>query len=171
MASQSGIEKNALAQSGTNSTTAAGALGAINPIYQNLATGTAGYTPTQKANALTSSSQALGGGVASAVGQGGLLAARTGNAGGAAAALDDASRQAGVQQGANALDVQQQSDQLAHQNQQIGLSGLNSIYQGANGQTTSALNAASGAPQPFAKQLLNTAVGDLRIPVGGGNGK
>lgn len=165
--SQSGIEKNALAQSGTNSTTAAGTLGAINPIYQNLASGTAGYTPTQKADALTSASQSAGGSVAGAVGQGGLLAARTGNAGGATAAIDDAARGAAATQSGDALQVQQNSDLLAHQNQGIGLSGLNSIYSGANGQTTAALNAASGAPQPFAKQLLNTAVGDLRITPGG----
>jgi hypothetical protein len=159
----SGIKKDALAQYGTNSGTAAGALSTINPIYSNLASGTVGYSPTQMANQLTANSQSTGGSVAGAVGQGGLLAARTGNAGGATAALDDAARGGAQTESANALGVQNASDALAHQNQQIGLSGLNSIYQGANGQANANLNAASNAPQPFGQKLLGTAVGDLSL--------
>ena len=159
--SGSGVEKNALAQSSTNSGTAAGALSTINPIYSRLATGTVGYSPTQQADALTAASQSTGGAVSGAVGQGGLLAARTGNAGGATAAIDDAARGAAATQSGDALQVQQQSDRLAQQNQALGLSGLNSIYQDSNGQATSALNAANGARQPFGKTLANTAVGAL----------
>src|SRR5258708_4518766 len=84
----SGIKKDAIANYGTNATNAASAVNTINPIYSSMATDPQGYTPTQKANALTASSQSAGGGVASSGGQGGLLAARTGNAAGATPALD-----------------------------------------------------------------------------------
>lgn len=157
--SGSGVKTDALSNYGTNAGTAAGALNTVNPIYSQMATGTDGYTPTQKSNMLTSSAQSLGGGVSSAVGQGGLLAARTGNAGGATAALDDASRQAGVQQSTNSLNVQNQSDQLAEKNQQIGLAGLNSIYADANGQADQSLNTANNAQPSFLQKLALGAVG------------
>lgn len=150
----SGVKDAAMTNYGTNSANAAGALSTINPIYSQMAAGGMGYTPQQKSDQLTASSQSLGGGVAGAVGQGGLMAARTGNAGGAAAALDDASRQAGVQQSSNALDVQNRSDQLATDNQRVGLSGLNSIYSGANGQADASLNTANQAAKPFWQQAL-----------------
>jgi hypothetical protein len=149
----SGVKKDALALSGTNSNTANSALSTINPIYSQMATGTDGLTAQQKANALTASSESAGGGVASAVGQGGLLAARTGNAGGATAALDDASRMAGVTNSKNALDVQNQSDALARMNQQTGLSGLNGIYAEANGQANANLNTASNVQPGFLQKL------------------
>jgi len=166
MASGSGVEKNALAASSNAGNQSQSAFNSINPIYNNLASGTVGYTPTEKANQLTASSQSLGGGVAGAVGQGGLLAARTGNAGGATAALDDASRQAGVQQGENALGVQNASDQLATQNQRVGLSGLNSIYSGGNsagenylGTANSAQQAAAARTQGYVKMGLGALAG------------
>src|SRR5258708_3695971 len=118
-----------------------------------MATNPKGYTPIQKANALTASSQSAGGGVASAVGQGGLLAARTGNAGGATAALDDAARSADVTNSKNALDVQNQSDQLATQNKRIGLAGLNDIYNEANGQADASRNPANPTLLRFSTQL------------------
>src|SRR5258708_6753022 len=118
-----------------------------------MATNPKGYTPIQKANALTASSQSAGGGVASAVGQGGLLAARTGNAGGATAALDDAARSADVTNSKNALDIQNQSDALATQNKRIGLAGLNGIYDQANGQADASLNTANQVQPSFWQKL------------------
>lgn len=165
--SGSGVKQDALSNYGTNSTNAAGALSTINPIYSSLAAGTTGYTPTEKANQLTASSQSLGGGVAGAVGQGGLQAARTGNAGGSTAALDDAARTAGVQQGSNALDVQNASDALATQNQRVGLAGESGIYNQANQQADASLNTANNVAPPFWQQLAKTALGDIRITPGG----
>jgi hypothetical protein len=151
--SGSGVKTDALANYGTNSNNAAGALNTINPIYSSMATNPQGLTPIQKANALTASSQSAGGGVASAVGQGGLLAARTGNAGGATAALDDAARSADVTNSKNALDVQNQSDQLATQNQRIGLAGLNGIYDESNNQANASLNTATNVQPNFWQKL------------------
>src|SRR5258708_9691735 len=127
-----------------------------------MATNPKGYTPIQKANALTASSQSAGGGVASAVGQGGLLAARTGNAGGATAALDDAARSADVTNSKNALDVQNQSDQLATQNKRIGLAALNDIYNEANGQADASLNTANQTQPSFWSTLAPQGVQSAR---------
>lgn len=157
--SGSGVKTDALANYGTNSANAAGAVNELNPIYSQMATGDDGLTPQQKADALTASSQSTGGGVASAVGQGGLLAARTGNAGGATAAIDDAARTAGVTNSANALNVQNQSDAIARQNQATGLNGLNSIYDEANGQADASLNTANNTQPSFLQRLASGAVG------------
>lgn len=150
----------ALDASKTSSANAANALSTLNPIYAQDAQGTDGLTDEQKANLLTSSAGSLGGGVASAVGQGGLLAARTGNAGASTAALDDAARNASVQQSQNALGVQTASDALAQQNKENALSGLNSIYgtaTGSQGQNTS--TAVQATKVPFWQSLLQTGLG------------
>ena len=109
---------------------------------------------------LTASAQSLGGGVSAATGQAGLMAARTGNAGGFSAALDDAAGQAGIQQSANALGVQNQSAQIARQNQDIGLQGLSNEYNTGTGASISALNTANSAQpsfwQRFAQQGANS---------------
>lgn len=152
--SGSGVEKNALANSGAAVAQATNAYNTVNPIYSKLATGTVGYTPQQKADELTASSQSGGGGVASAVGQGGLLAARTGNAGGAAAALDDASRNAVAQQSSDSLGVANRSADLATQNQRVGLAGENSIYNDANRTGTDYLNTANSAAQAEANRKM-----------------
>lgn len=164
--SGSGVKTDALRNYGTNAATAAGALGTVNPIYSSMATNPTGYTPQQKSNLLTASEQTEGGGVSAATGQGGLYAARTGNAGGAAAAIDDASRQAGVQQSENALGVENQDAQLADSHQREGLAGLSGIYANANGQANQSLQVANGAQPSFLKQIANTALGDLRYSPG-----
>ena len=160
---QSPVLNKALTNSDTNVGTAKDALGTISPIYSEMATGTMGLTPDQKAAALTASGQSTGGGMASAVGQGGLLAARTGNAGGATAAIDDAARSAEVTNSKNALDVQNQSNNIARQNQAQGLSGLNSIYDAANGQADASLNTANQVQKPFWQQLALQGVGDISL--------
>jgi len=148
------VQAPALANYNTNAQNAAGALNTVNPIYSQMASGDDGLSQTQKANALTAASQSAGGGMSSAVGQGGLLAARTGNAGGAAAAVDDAARQSGVTNSANALGVQNESDQIARAKQSQGLSGLNSIYNDANGQADASLNTANNVAKPFWQTAL-----------------
>jgi hypothetical protein len=156
--SGSGVEKNALNNSGQAVGQATSAYKTVNPIYSSMATNPEGLTPIQKADALTASSQSAGGGVASAVGQGGLMAARTGNVGGATAALDDASRMADVTNSKNTLDVQNQSDQLATQNKRVGLAGLNGIYDESNGQANASLNTANNAQPSFWRQLAMQGV-------------
>lgn len=160
--SGSGVERNALANSAQSVGQAKTAYDTVNPIYSRLATGTTGYTPQQKADELTASSQSLGGGQAAAVGQGGLLEARTGNAGGAAAAIDDAAHNAATVQSSNALDVQNRSDALATQNQRVGLSGLNSVYGDANRTGADYLSTANSAAQAEAQRKM----GYLKLGLG-----
>lgn len=152
--SGSGVEKNALNQSANAQGTAASALGTINPIYSQLATGTVGYTPQQKADLLTAGGESVGGSTAGAVGQGGLYAARTGNAGGAMQAIDDAARNGQVQSSDNALKVNTDSDALATANQRVGLSGLNSIYDDANRTGSDYLSTANSSQQAAAANKL-----------------
>lgn len=158
----SDVKKVANAAANQQAANAQQAYSQVSPIYEQLAQGTTGYTDQQKANALTASGQSLGGGVASAVGQGGLYAARTGNAGAATAALDDAARQAQVQQSQNALAVQNASDQQAQQNRLVGLAGLNSIYDTGTGAQISNLNTsvnAGNSQRPgFLQNLATSAV-------------
>lgn len=159
--SGSGVEKNALANSGQAVDQATSAYNTVNPIYSKLASGTVGYTPQQMADEKTASEQSTGGGVSAAVGQGGLYAARTGNAGAPTAALDDAARNAGVTNSDNALDVQNRSDALATQNQRIGLSGLNGIYDDANSTGEGYLGIANNNQQATATRkagYINTAL-------------
>lgn len=160
------VKDKALNNSDVNAANAANALSTINPIYSQMAQGNMGLTDQQKANALTASGQSLGGGVSSAVGQGGLYAARTGNAGAATAALDDAARQAQVQQSQNALDIQNQSDAIARANQAQGLSGLNQIYAESNGQATANLNTANNAQKPWWQTALAGAAGGAGMALG-----
>lgn len=164
--SGSGVEKNALANSAGAVGQATGAYNTVNPIYSKLATGTVGYTPQQKSNELTASGQSLGGGVAAATGQAGLEAARTGNAGGSAAALDDAAHNAATIQSSNALDVQNRSDDLATQNQRVGLGGLNSIYSDANKTGVDYLNTADSAAQAEAARKMGYIKAGLNFASG-----
>jgi hypothetical protein len=156
---KSGVEKNALANSGAAVNQATSAYNTSNPIYSQMATNPQGYTPEQKGNLLTASAEALGGGQSAAVGAGSLLAARTGNAGGATAAIDDAARQAGVQSSQNALSVENQDAQLADSHQREGLAGLNGIYDDANKTGGDYLNTAEDASKnSFGKMLAMGAL-------------
>ena len=156
--SSSGVKSDALNLSGTNAATASGALNQVNPVYQQMISGNDGLSPQQMANGRTAIQQNGGGAVAGAVGQGGLLAARTGNAGGATAAIDDAARGAMATGSAGDLQLQQQSDQLAHQNQIAGLSGESQIYSDANGQANDALKTAASVGPGFWQQFLQNGL-------------
>ena len=158
MASNSGVKSDALAVQGQNNAQSLGAYGTVNPVYSAFAQGNVGYTPQQMANANTSIQQSTGGNQAGAVGAGNLAAARTGNIGGYGAAIDDASRMAGVTGANDSLKVQMDSDQLAHQNQMIGLQGEQNIYDTSDRNQISALDAANGAAKPFWQQLLTQGI-------------
>lgn len=155
--SGNGVESQALAGSGGAKSTAANAVGTINPIYSQLATGNVGYTPTQKADLLTASQQTLGGGQAAAAGAGGLYAARTGNAGGAAAAIDDSARNAMAQESQNSLDVENKDALLQQKNRDTGLQGLNDIYKTSTGAGVDYLNTANSSQQAAAARKLSWA--------------
>lgn len=165
--SGSGVEKNALNQSGIAGNQAASSYGTISPIYAQEATTPTGYTPQQRADQLTASSQSLGGGVASAVGQGNLTAARTNNVGGYNLALDDAARNASEQQSQNALDVENQNANLMEKQKQEGLAGLNSIYSDANKTGADYLNIADSSQQAAAKQKMAWTDRALKLAGGG----
>jgi len=157
-----GIEKDSLNTYGNATGQSANAYGTLAPQLNSMVTNPMGYTPTQKANMLTSSSQSIGGSVAGAVGEGNLEAARTNNAGGYSAALDASARQGQVQNSVNALGVQNADAQLAHQNQLFGLHGLDDIYHGANstalgalGQATNASNNTNANTMGWTKMGLN----------------
>lgn len=126
---------------------AGSAWNALFPTLMGDATNPQGLSATEKANMNTASSQSLGGGVASAVGQGNLAAERTKNPGAFGAALDSASKHAGETASKNALGVEEASSNLAHQKQQAALTELGSLY-GTNvkglGEMMDAANGALG---------------------------
>ena len=153
----SGVKGDALAQYGTNTGEAASAYNTLSPIYTQMATNPQGFTPQQKANMLTASAQSLGGGVASAVGEGNLEAARTGNIGGYDVALDDAARNAARVQSGNALQVQNQDAQLADEHQREGLAGLDSLYGTSTGAGANYLQLANNAKPTFWQNMANEA--------------
>ena len=161
MASSSGVKQDAMVNSDQANNRAAGAFSTLNPLYTSMATNPQGYTPQQKANLLTAGAQGLGGGVAAATGQNALYAARTGNVGGDALALDDATRQAGVTQSNVDLGVQNQDAQLQQQNRNIGLQGLNGLYNTNEQAGYNYLNLANNAKPTFWQQTASTATDDL----------
>lgn len=140
-----GVERNALGSYGNATSQAGAAYGTLSPQLTQMATNPTGFTPTEKANQLTSSAQSLGGSVAGAQGYGNLQAARTNNIGGYTGALDDAARQAQVVNSQNALGVDTQDAALKRQQQQFGLAGLGHIYSGASQDALGALGQANEA--------------------------
>ena len=123
-----------------------------------------GMNPIDKANALTSSDQSIGGSIAGATGYGNLEAARTNNIGGVSGALDDAARSGMVQNSQNALGIDTENATLKNQQQMFGLSGLGNIYSGANstaigalGQATNADNATTNAWASPINTVVNAA--------------
>lgn len=126
---------------------AAGSWNALFPTLVQNATDPTGLSASEKANMNTASSQATGGSVAGAVGQGTSMAARTKNPGAYGAALDASSKHASETQSKNALGVEMESSNLAHQKQQTALSELGSLY-GTNvkglGEMLDAANTAMG---------------------------
>lgn len=154
----SGVKTNALAQFGQNSNAASSALQQVSPVYGQMLTGTDGYTPTQSADMNTAAMQGNGGGQAAAVGAGNLLAARDNNIGGLGSSISTAAQGAGDRNSAAALQVQNQSTNLADQRQQQALQGLSGIYSSSDAQANADLNTANNAQQPFWKQALLSGI-------------
>jgi len=156
-----GVEKDALANSGTATGQATNAYGVANPIYTQEAQHPQGLTPQQMADQQTAATQTLGGANASAAGQGALQAARTNNAGGYQAAIAEAARTAGATQSQDNLGIQNESDMLARQQQQQGLAGLNGIYNTGTQSATQNLGVADSAAanNPWMKILQSSIAG------------
>lgn len=130
-----GVEKQQLANSGvaqglSNQLTAnaANIYGGLEPILASQAAHPAGFTPTQKASINTAAQQSAGGTNAGAVGQGGLYAARTRNAGAGQAAIGASSRSAGANLSKSAVGTEVQDADLAQQNRNRALGGLQGLY-------------------------------------------
>jgi hypothetical protein len=150
----SGVEQNALGNSGTASNlanqygaNAATVYGGLEPQLAAEAAHPTGLTPTQKAMQNTAAQQSAGGGTAGAIGAGRLYSARTRNAGGAKAAIGEAARGAGANLSNAALNTEQQDTALQQKNRQAALGGL----EGLNAEQTSAGEGALG--------LSNSALG------------
>ena len=151
---QSGVKQDALSSYGQNSQNAQSAYNTVSPLYQQMASGTDGYTPTQLSNLYTASAQSSGGGQAAAVGAGNLLAARDNNIGGLGTAISDSARQAGIANSSNALQIQNQNTSLENQRQMQALSGLSSLYSGSDSEANANLGSANNAAKPFWQQAL-----------------
>lgn len=109
------------------------------PQFEQEASGTEGFSPTDIANMNTASQQSLGGGVASAVGTGAERAAANRNSGSMAPSLDEASRNATKQLSTNALDVQNANAQLKQKNKQAGIQGEENLFNTENQDVLSSL--------------------------------
>ena len=101
--------------------------GQLTPTYTQMATNPQGMTAGELNDARTASMESTGGGVASAVGQGGLTAARTGNAGGYQAALADAARKGIATNSQNALKVANLNTALKESQREQGISGIQGL--------------------------------------------
>src|SRR6201986_3935179 len=93
------------------------------PQLAGMATHPQGMSPEDLAASRTAAAQSAGGSRGAAVGQGSLLSARTNNAGGADAAIADAARSAGQEQGDAALKTQLENTSLKQHQQDEGLKG------------------------------------------------
>lgn len=116
----------------------------LEPQLNTEATNPQGFAPTDLAAMNTSAQQSAGGTQAAAVGQGALRSARTRNAGGADAAIGEASRHAGEQLSNAGLTTTLKNASLRNEQQQHGISGLNSLF----GENASAGNQALGDVAP-----------------------
>jgi hypothetical protein len=107
---------------------AAGVNSTIMPTLTREAQGGGGYTPTQANNQLVAGEQGAGGANAGITGQANLQAARTHNIGDLSGVLDQAARQKQQTLSQNALGVQNQSANLANQQQAGALKQLAGLY-------------------------------------------
>ncbi len=130
-----GIEKDALANSGTANSqastlsgNAANVYGSLAPTLQAEAAHPQGYTPAQQAAQNTAAQQSAGGSNAATVGQGALLAARTRNAGAAQNAIAQGGRQASENLSNAAVGTQVKNADLQQQQQQAGIKGEENLY-------------------------------------------
>src|SRR5579872_1797622 len=109
-------------------TAATGISDTLVPQLNAEATGNIGYTPTQQNNMLVAGEQGAGGANAGVAGQAGLAAGRTRNSAATSGVLDEAARAKTRQMSTNALDVSNQSAQLAQKKQQMALQQQQGLY-------------------------------------------
>ena len=147
MASQSGVEKKAMADSGVGSSQSLAAYNTLAPQYRQMVNNPQGFTPQQRSDLTTSTLDTAGGSTAGAVGQGALLANRTNNAGAATAAIDDAARTGATTATDAAMGIGIQNAQLARQQQTQGLAGMQDLYSGGNSASNAALGIANSNQQ------------------------
>lgn len=117
----------------------------------------AGINPVDLARMDTAALQTGGGSNGSAVGQGALRSARTRNAGGADAAIASAARTGAETASGGILRNRLASSELANQQRERALSGLNSLFAENLGGGTNAVNAdvnAKNASWDWAKDLV-----------------
>jgi len=120
--------KTAAATGAGYGTAATGISDTLVPQLNAEATGNIGYTPTQQNNMLVAGEQGAGGANASVAGQAGLAAGRTRNSAATSGVLDEAARDKTRQMSTNALDVSNQSAQLAQKKQQSAQQQLQGLY-------------------------------------------
>lgn len=181
MSSSTGVKKDAFANYGAGSA-ANKQLGAnAENIYGSLApTLTAqmahpeGYTPQQKSAINTAGQQSAGGSMSGATGQGALLAARTRNAGAGANAIQQSGRNASDELSKVATGTEIGSANLANEQQQNamqGLEGLNKTELGGSlqalGLSNDALNTANQAKPSFWSQMAGIAGAPIAKGLGG----
>lgn len=146
------------------------------PQFQAEATGAEGYTPADLSSMTTASNQALGGGVASAVGEANQRAAADRNSGGFAPGLDEASRSATRQQSQNDLGIQKANADLKQRNKQAGLAGEEGLFNTENNDVLSSLGLQNGSTNALtnagSQGWLQNTTGILNsIRGAGGNGQ
>jgi len=176
MSSSTGVKKDAFANYGAGSAAnrqlganAENIYGSLAPTLTAQMAHPAGDTPQQKSAINTAGQQSAGGSMAGATGQGALLAARTRNAGAGANAIQQSGRNASDELSKVATGTEVGSANLANEQQQgaiKGLEGLNSAELGGSlqalGLSNSALNTANQAKPSFWSQLAQTG-GDAAI--------
>ena len=129
-----GVERQALANSGTAQQQSGQLYGNSQSLYNSLAPqlinqsiNPQGLSPTDQAAMKTSAMQTAGGSTAGAVGQGALLAARTRNAGTADAAIAKSADTAQQNLGQESLRVDAANASLKQQQKSQALSGLQGL--------------------------------------------
>lgn len=108
--------------------TAGGIQAGLLPQLQQEATHPTGYDPTTQNNMLVAGEQGAGGSTGAVTGDAGLNALRTRNTGNLATVFDQAARRGAQTNSTNALDVQNNSAELAQKKQQQALGQLQGLY-------------------------------------------
>lgn len=108
--------------------TAGGIQAGLIPQLEAESTGNIGFTPEQQSNMLTAGEQGAGGAASGIVGQAGLQAGRTRNSAATSGLMDEAARQKIRQSSTNALDVANESANLAQKKQAESQAALQGLY-------------------------------------------
>lgn len=121
-------EQGATTTGGNYGSAAAGIGAQLIPQLQAQATGNVGLTPTQTNNMTVAAEQGAGGATAGITGEAGLRAARTRNSGALSGVEDQASRNRAAAGSQAGLNIQNESAQVARQNQARAQGQLSGLY-------------------------------------------